>query len=842
MAEQYKHLFITGNVKPEKFKQSPKQGKAPVIPPRDRAAHSRKLLRQFEQIWSEKANLQAERTAESIATREGTYLSFASGLDADLITKSLENIKSGIRLLNIKEEIVAETKKQIKATVYIPNGMEGFFISKIKKYQEENTKLNKPKNAPLVNSIEDVSIALLEGLWTDNPRLIPDETLKWCEVWLNVDTKEDVIDDQIAEIAEFGETLNNIGIDYKRNSIIFPERAVMLINANRNQLVELMMQSNLLAEFRAGQETAGFWMNETSTEQQEWVEDLLKRLEIFDDSKIKVCILDTGVNNGHQLLQPILDNANTLTVEPDWGTNDHYQCRGGHGTLMAGLIGYGNFEKELASGNKVLITHKLCSVKILPPPTQAGTPKELWGYVTAQGISRAEIQNPEKVLLYCIAVTSKDDTDKGRPSSWSGAVDNLAYGEGESQRLIIISAGNVLDDESWENYPDSNFGSSIENPAQSWNALTVGAHTEKILVNDARFNNHTPVANQNELSPYSTTSLIWEKKWPVKPDVVFEGGNLLRAPDGSVTPHDDLELLSTSKSFNIKPFDTINATSAATAQASWFAAKIAFEYPDAWAETIRGLMVHSASWSPAMLHQMNVRSGNRGDYKNLLKVFGYGVPDFEKALYSSESALTFIAQEIIQPFNFKEKNGKKTSETETNQIHFYKLPWPEDLLMEMSDIPVKLRITLSYFIEPGAGEIGWKDKYRYQSFGLRFDVNNVSEEETVFKKRVNAAAREENDNEQRKSGSERWVVGSDNRSNGSIHSDFWEGTAAELATCNLIAVYPVIGWWRERKHLNKVETKTRYSLIISLETPAQDVELYTTVKTMIEIPIEIKTK
>ncbi|AYQ35170.1 hypothetical protein DTQ70_24720 [Runella sp. SP2] len=63
--------------------------------------------------------------------------------------------------------------------------------------------------------------------------------------------------------------------------------------------------------------------------------------------------------------------------------------------------------------------------------------------------------------------------------------------------------------------------------------------------------------------------------------------------------------------------------------------------------------------------------------------------------------------------------------------------------------------------------------------------------------------------------------------------------AAELAECNHIAVYLVIGWWRERKNLGKVENKTRYSLIISLETPAQDVELYTTVKNMIEIPIEI---
>lgn len=834
MAKQYKHIFITGNVTAEKFKQLSKRGKASVIPERDRAAHSRKLLQKFDEIWKEKERLQQKRTAEKIATREGTYLSFTSAADHDLITKSLENIKKGIRLLNIKEEVIDENHKQTKATVYIPNGMEGFFISKIAKYQDENLKSGKPKNAPLVNSIEDVSIALLEGLWTDNLQLIPSENAKWCEAWLSVNTKEEK---EKTQIAEFSETLNNIGIGHKRNSIIFPERAVVLINANRNQLVELMLQSDLLAEYRAGQETAGFWMNETSTEQQTWVEDLLKRLEIIDDSKIKVCILDTGVNNGHQLLQPILSNADTLTVDNDWGTNDHYQNRGGHGTLMAGLVGYGNFEKALASGNKVLITHKLCSVKILPPPTQAVTPKELWGDVTAQGIYKAEIQNPEKVLLYCMAVTSKDDVDKGRPSSWSGAVDNLAYGDGENQRLIIISAGNILDDESWKNYPTSNFVSSIENPAQSWNALAVGAYTEKILVNDKKFNNYTPLSPEGGLSPHSTTSYGWERKWPVKPDVVFEGGNLLKSPDGSITSHDDLDLLSTSKSFNLKPFDTINATSAATAQASWFAAKIAYDYPEVWAETIRGLLVHSASWTLAMLQQMQVRSNNKGDYNNMMKVFGYGVPDLEKALYSSESALTYITQKIMQPFSFNDKK-----QPETNEIHFYNLPWPKDLLLSMQNIPVMLRITLSYFIEPGAGEIGWKDKYRYQSYGLRFDVNNVDENENEFRKRINKSAREENETVPGNSGSERWIVGSNNRSNGSIHSDFWKGTAADLATCNLIGVFPVIGWWRERKHLNKVETKARYSLIISLETPAQDVELYTTVKTMIETPIEIKTK
>lgn len=832
----YKHIFIQGNVSSEKYRAPSARGAKPRIPIRDRATQSQKLLNQFAEIWQQKEQLQLQRSAEQIATRKGTYIQFTSAADHDLITKSLEDLRKGIRLLNIKEIPVGEEQTQVRATVYVPNGKEGHFIAKIQKYQEEDTAKGQPKNAPLVNSIEDVSVALLEGLWTDNPQLIPSEIAKWCEAWLNVNTKDNQEQEQIAQ---FLATLDNTGIAYKQNSIVFPERAVLLVNANREQLIELILQSDLLAEFRAGQELAGFWVNESRVEQQAWVDDLLQRIQIIE-SNVKVCLLDTGVNNGHQLLQPLIDNNNTLTVDNAWGTNDHANGAG-HGTLMAGVAGYGKMEQVLTSANAVPLTHKLCSVKILP--NQGQNSRELWGDITSQGISIAEIQNPNIFLVYCLAVTSQEDTDRGRPSSWSGAVDNLAYDEGENQRLIIISAGNVADDELWQNYPNSNYISSVQNPAQAWNALVAGAYTNKIQVTDHKFQNYTLVANEGQLSPYSSTSLVWEKKWAVKPDVVFEGGNLLRAPDNKITGHEDLELLSTSRQFNTgRHFDTIWATSAAAAQASWFAAKIAYEYPNVWAETIRGLIVHSATWDAAMLSQQNVQQGNRTSFRKLLRTFGYGVPNLEKALYSQESALTYIVQETIQPFSFKIKNGRKSSESETNEIHFFNLPWASDLLSQMGETPVKLKITLSYFIEPGAGEIGWKDKYRYQSHGLRFDVNTATESEDEFRKRVNIAARDESDEPVGNANASRWAIGTKNRSTGSIHSDYWEGTAAELAYCNHIAVYPIIGWWRERKHLGKVEQRTSYSLIISLETPAQDIELYTTVKNMIEVPIEINAR
>jgi hypothetical protein len=183
MAETYKHIFLAGNVNREKYKAPSAMGAKPRIPVRDRVTHSQKLLAQFDVIWEEKERLQQQRGAEQISTKEGTYISFTSAADHDLITKSLENLKAGVRLLNIIEVPIGENQSQIRATVYVPNGKEGHFISKIHKYQEEETRNGEPKNAPLVNSIEDVSMALLEGLWTDQPQLIPTENNKWCEGW-----------------------------------------------------------------------------------------------------------------------------------------------------------------------------------------------------------------------------------------------------------------------------------------------------------------------------------------------------------------------------------------------------------------------------------------------------------------------------------------------------------------------------------------------------------------------------------------------------------------------------------------------------------------------------------
>ena len=73
-------------------------------------------------------------------------------------------------------------------------------------------------------------------------------------------------------------------------------------------------------------------------------------------------------------------------------------------------------------------------------------------------------------------------------------------------------------------------------PAQSWNALTIGAYSAEDDMAGAPtgFAGYAPIAPRGELAPVSRTSVVFDrKKWPLKPDVVADGGNVAASPDRS---------------------------------------------------------------------------------------------------------------------------------------------------------------------------------------------------------------------------------------------------------------------------------------------------------------------
>lgn len=818
--KRYRHIFLKGATSAQDFTTSRSPRISSTIPNRDRPKHSIYLQKRLDAAWRKIK----ERQAVVHVERHGAYIEFIGESGFDLPINSLENRQSGIRLLNVRKETVNGSERTL-ATVYVPHKQRGYFLKKIQVYATEVTpKKGEPKNAKLVNSISNIRRAVLESFWcVDEQASIPGENPEWVEVWLSSD-----IDDVIGR---FETLLQRNEIRRIGGQLRFPERAVVIILANRRDIERLIEESDDIAELRIAKEVATIFLELENCEQLALVQELLARSKVDSDDDVAVTILDSGVNNGHLLIQPILaDEDLHCSWDSEWGVSDDR----GHGTLMAGMAAYGDLLDALNSIAPVRISHRLESVKILPPPPEQN-PRRLWGYLTAQGLSRAEIQAPERKRIVCMAVTSTDFRDRGRPSSWSAAVDKLTSGsEDDVQRLFVVSAGNIDGSDRWRDYPDVNLTDEIHDPGQAWNALTVGAYTEKVTIRDETLQSYKPLAPAGGLSPFSTTSTTWSsRKWPIKPDLLFEGGNVALGPNDSIFDTEDLKLLSTYHNPQVAQFAPFAATSAATAQASWMAAQIQKQYPEAWAETIRGLMVHTAEWSDTMKQQFLPMSPIKSDYAKLLRICGYGVPSLNRSLYCAANSLTLISQAKLQPFD------RRDSRYVTKDMHLYNLPWPSDLLLELGESQVKMRVTLSYFIEPGPWELGWENRYRYPSHALRFEINGPGEIEGEFTRRVNKQARIDGEPPGTEGASSHWIIG-EARNVGSIHSDIWEGTAADLAASHLVAIYPVVGWWRERHHLERWNRRCRYTLIVSIYPPSVDIDIYTPVAAQIGIPVPIE--
>jgi hypothetical protein len=155
---------------------------------------------------------------------------------------------------------------------------------------------------------------------------------------------------------------------------------------------------------------------------------------------------------------------------------------------------------------------------------------------------------------------------------------------------------------------------------------------------------------------------------------------------------------------------------------------------------------------------------------------------------------------------------------------------------------VELKITLSYFIDPNPGLSASVDPQRYQSYGLRFDLRRKGESVEVFKRRVNAAEREDPAISPRNQQDDaRWTLGPQSVSAGSLHCDVWTGPAIELLQRDILCIKPVNGWWRQRAAAAVCNRRTRYALIVTLKTKNAELDIYTSIKTMVDVGIPIET-
>lgn len=753
----------------------------------------------------------------------GLQVEFEGQPDVELAFQSLGNETKRIELLSLRK-----AGDVTFANVFVPDGKLEHFETYVAEYLADRKGASGQSldHKPLLNTIASIRRAELRALWTDDPALLPDDagTAFWWEVWLPVrEDRQKVVED-------FRKLAQSADCEVSEHQANFPERTVITMFGSEAQLSQSVLLLNCVAELRKAKDTAEFFDGMGVEEQGAWMDDMLAHAVWPAAGAPHVCLIDSGVNRGHPMLAPLLDGPDQHTVNPAWGVDD----TANHGTGLAGLATYGELTAAVGQAAPVTVTHRLESVKLVSEEGDNAGDARHHAYLFAEAVSRPEITHPDRARVFATAVTASDYRDRGRPSSWSAMLDRLASdvdGGGETPRLFVLASGNTRNHDAWMTYPDSLATNLVHDPGQAWNALTVGACTHKI---DTEIAGLAAIAAEGGLSPYTTTSRTWDGAWPLKPDVVFEGGNVGKDTLGaSGVPA--LNLLTTHNVPDERLFTTTNATSAASALCARMAAQVMAAYPQFRAETVRALIVHAAEWTPAM-RQMFLPAGgqpSKQDYVNLIRHCGWGTPDLELALWSAGNSLSLVIEDAVHPYN-KEKGRGVVS----RDMNLHALPWPKEELEALQNARVQMRVTLSYFVEPNPSARGATSKFHYPSHRLRFDLKRPLEASVEdFVARINAAAQQEDDGAAANPRDAGWHLGDRQRHRGSLHQDVWEGTAAELASRGFLAVYPSAGWWRTRPGLERYALSARYSLIVSLRTEQTDIDLYSVIANKIAIEV-----
>lgn len=811
--------------------QAPQHGGGvpPAMPSLDPKAHRSALLHQLDAI-AQHVSERAENARDALATREIVAVRPAKP-NSPLAADQLDDVRADARLvgvlpqtgtviLDVADADLGHLREKIEAF-----GDDAQVIAKIKrdgtpKLDEHGVQVTARASEKAIAPVGAIGLAQLADVGDGQRRInaIPMDRPCWFEIGCRGGYRrpDQATRDSRTQIAR---QLHRLGASQSLDEFLGPDQVYFYVYATRSQLAALQAATDCIYDF-------------------DLAPGPLRDLKLLDDLETKdianfaltkphenapsVVVLDTGVATAHPLLKSAILTATTAGPEIPSPEDTH-----GHGTQMAGLALYRDVGAAIERGSADA-PHWLQSSRLLIAPgygTAADENYEKWPVLTVRAVQSAEeADGRARNRAFVLAITrtmQEPPLDGIAPTLWSQAVDQLAFGMGNG-RLLIVSAGNARY-EQWlalaEQHPQLQLSEKIHQPAQAVNALTVGAFTARVELPpgedyaDARIVATMP----GGISPYTSTGVAGNE-WPIKPDVVFEGGNLAicdTLPDPTVPT---LAALTTSlRHTHGTPVALMSMTSEAAARAGRLAAHVWNLEPTLRPESVRALIVHSASWSAAM----------RGDFPGMndrLLACGYGVPDERLASECAKGVATIVVEGSMPNALIEEAPKKrlpkrattKTTELKTRRkVSLYRLPIPQNLLTD-ADPDVELRVTLSYFTEPN--KFG---RRTYHGLDLKWDMQGPQESEDEFIQRINVLRRPlDTDGKRVRSGRSRsfdWEIGIQARSRGTVQSDRWRGKMSALVGDKLIAVVPVLGWWDQRDGLRTEEM--RFSLVVSVLGP-----------------------
>ncbi|MFP5260971.1 MAG: S8 family peptidase [Blastocatellia bacterium] len=384
------------------------------------------------------------------------------------------------------------------------------------------------------------------------------------------------------------------------------------------------------------------------------------------DDVAGVLIIDSGVMQQHPLIGPALNDAqvfpDSLRERIRGGAEDGDQSSGGHGTAVAGIAAYNDVGECMA--NRVFrASARLFSARVTDDNNEYDE-NELLEHQLEEAIEYFLNNYPSvKVINISLGDSKLIYSDGDYQFRFAAAIDDLAYRHREREVVFVVSAGNqfpnlISDEEMVENYPSYLLSnkSRIIDPATSAIALTVGGLS------------YGAGRDLQQLHEIGVERLVaGERGWPspftrtgfgvdgsIKPEVVDFAGDM-RFERGRVIAENPAYagLPTTAKDFGPpagRLFRVVAGTSFAAPRIANLAARLFKEFPLASSNLIRALIAGSAK-----IPQSRPRyfSGKQLWDEDVLRVYGYGQPDFERARWSDANEVLLLTDSAIEVDSFQ---------------------------------------------------------------------------------------------------------------------------------------------------------------------------------------------
>lgn len=377
---------------------------------------------------------------------------------------------------------------------------------------------------------------------------------------------------------------------------------------------------------------------------------------------VGILILDSGVMTGHPILGPAIGDARVF-LDPvqqataALGSEDGDNRDGGHGTAVAGVAIYGDLNSCITSRHfspsallfSARVTddnNEYAEQKLLETQLREAVKYFLDNYLMIKVVN-ISLGNKHRIAV--------DDSYQFR---FAATIDELAYEYQDREVVFVVSTGNytfeglesLKDEEIYKLYPSFLLANQARliDPATSALALTVGglSYGEGRRSTSSEFTDRLVAGEQDWPSPFTRTG--WGIDGAIKPDVVEYAGDY-RFERGIIrdTPAQYAGLPTTARDFVPsagKLFRTVAGTSFAAPRVANLAARLFREFPGASSNLIRALIAESAQIPDS---RPSLFKDKEPWESELLRVYGYGKPDFERARWSAQQDVLLLAENTL---------------------------------------------------------------------------------------------------------------------------------------------------------------------------------------------------